>query len=339
MNRLRNRMDRDRDDSGMTLVELMVTSTVLIILLGMVFISITMVDGLSGSVTSQYQEFQQALPAMAPFHSLVAAEVEPAPPVAGVPSPGFSSVGNPTGYYAIGNFSTVFYANIGTAYDNTVSCPTGSCPGGGSTAGPAKIVAIELDANGNPATACSPGAPCTFQVRMYLPLTGLTSPGVSSCPGVGTGPTCQYSSTYKLVANVQNVVNDPSGASPGTQNNPIFSYTILDTGGTFNGTTYPPQAITLNQTEVQSQLITGLAGMGYPVDTQSLTACAAPSANYPTLATACPADAVQSVTVDLQVEKPGTGTSAAQEDNLVVYRYAQSPGSATAPYQYSATEG
>ena len=57
------------------------------------------------------------------------------------------------------------------------------------------------------------------------------------------------------------------------------------------------------------------------------------------MATACPADAVQSVSVDLQVEKPGTAANGAQEDNLVVYRYAQSPGSSTAPYQYSATEG
>jgi hypothetical protein len=39
------------------------------------------------------------------------------------------------------------------------------------------------------------------------------------------------------------------------------------------------------------------------------------------------------------VAKPGTGSTGAQENNLVVYRYAQSPGSTTAPYQYSATVG
>ncbi len=353
MKRLRGNLDRDRGDSGMTLVELMVTSSVLLVLMGMVFISITMVEGLNGNISSQYQEFQQAVPAMAPFHSLLAAEVEPAPPqpancvlaVSCVPTPGFAS---------IGNFSLTFYANIGTAYNNTVSCPQSqSCTTGGTTAGPAKIWAVELDASGAPATACNVTAPCTFQVRMYLPLMSPTGPGISSCPDVGTGPTCQYSATnYQLMANVQDVVNDPSGASGGNLNNPIFSYTIMDTGGNWPigcvlqtppCTSYPPQAIVLTQAEIQSagQVITGLNAAGYPIggDTQPLSACAAPSANYPTAAIACPADAIQSVSVDLQIAKPGTAGNQEQEDNLVVYRYAQSPGSSTAPYQYSTAVG
>jgi len=336
MNRLRGALDRRRDDAGMTLVEVTVTSTVLIILMGMVLISVTMVESLSGSVSSQYQEFQQALPAMAPFHALLAAEVEPAPAVAGVPTPGFS---------AIGNFSLTFYANIGTAYNNTVSCPSGqTCATGGTTAGPAKIVAVELNGSGTaPATACSASSPCMFQVRMYLPLTGLSAPGVSSCPGVGTGPVCQYSTTsYRLLANVQDVVNDPSSVDASlAQNDPVFGYTVLDTGGTFGGTTYQPQAITLTPSQVENNPpgITGLQALGYPTDTQSLTSCAAPSAAYPTSAIACPADAVQSVSVDLQVAKPGTGSAGVQENKLVVYRYAQSPGSTTAPYQYAATVG
>ena len=64
-----------------------------------------------------------------------------------------------------------------------------------------------------------------------------------------------------------------------------------------------------------------------------------PSATYPTTAIACPADAVQSVSIDLQVAKPGAGTNGIVENSLVVYRYAQSPGSPTAPYQYSETQG
>ena len=328
--------DRDLDDSGFTLVELLVTSFVLILLLGMVFVTLSMVEDLSSSVTSQYQEFDQALPAMAPFHSLVAGEVEPAPTVSGVPTPGFAS---------IGSFSLTFYSNIGTAYGNTVSCPTGQTCATGTTAGPAKIVALELGPNGSPATACSSSFPCSFQVRMYLPLTGLTAPGVSSCPGVGTGPTCLYGSTYRLIANVQNVVNDPSSTDgAGGPTSPIFSYTLFDTGGTYPpsttpSTTYPDQAITLTSDEIASQQISGLQALGYPVDSQSLTACAAPSANYPTLGVSCPADSIQSVNVDLQVALPGTGASGAQEDSLVVYRYAQSPASSTAPYQYSATVG
>ena len=89
-----------------------------------------------------------------------------------------------------------------------------------------------------------------------------------------------------------------------------------------------------------NQQLTGLTALGYPVDTQSLTACAAPvEDSYPTLAVACPADAIQSVDVDLQVAKPGSGSLGTQENSLVVYRYAQSPGSSTAPYQYSAGVG
>lgn len=345
--------DRDLDDSGFTLVELMVTSTVLIILLGMVFVTLTMVESLSSSVSSQYQEFDQALPSMAPFHTLLAAEVEPAPMSGGVPTPGF---GTPPGFTAppgfvtsatpIGNFSLTFFANIGTAYGNTVSCPSGpSCATAtGTSAGPAMIQAVELGPDGiTPATACSAAAPCTLQVRMYLPLTGVTAPGVSTCPGVGTGPTCQYGTGYRLLANVQDVVNDPSSLDgSGGPTSPIFSYTLMDPGGNYpppTGTTYRNQAITLSADEIASQQITGLAALGYPTDTQSLTACAAPSASYPTMAVSCPADAVQSVTIDLQVAKPGTGVNGAQENSLVVYRYAQSPGSSTAPYQYSTTVG
>jgi prepilin-type N-terminal cleavage/methylation domain-containing protein len=338
---MRDRL-RQRDDSGFTLVELTVTSVVLLILMGMVFISFTLMDTLSAGVTSQYQAYDQALPAMTPLHSMVAAEIEPAPPVAGVPTPGFlaslPAQGLPaTGIFpTVGNFGVTFYTNIGTAFDNTVSCQT-TCTSG-TTAGPAMIVAVELDANGNQVTGssnCTSSFPCSYQMRMYLPETGISAPGVSTCPGVGTGPYCIYPNNYRLLSNVQNVVNNPSG----NPISPLFTYTLFDSGGTYAGTTYPAQAITLTPTEVANQEITGLSSLGYPVDTQSLTACAAPSANYPTLAVSCPADAIQSVNIDLRVAMPGSAANGGQENTLVVYRYAQSPGSTTAPYQYSATVG
>jgi hypothetical protein len=323
--------DRDVDDAGFTLVELTVTSAVLMILLGMVFITFTMIEGLSSGVSSQYQSFQQTLPAMAPLHSLLAAEVEPAPPSGGVPTPGFDS---------IGNFNVTFYANVGTAYANTVSCPSGQTCATGTTAGPAKVVALLLAADGTPATACSVSSPCTFQLRMFLPVVGLTAPGVSSCPGVGTGPACVYPTAYRLLANVQNVVNDPSTVDAnGDPTSPLFHYTMFDTGGTYGSSTYGDRAIPLSAGEVSDQQLSGLIALGYPVDTRSLGACDVPSATYPTAAIACPADAIQSVAIDLKVAKPGSGTNGGQENTLVVYRYAQSPGSSTAPYQYSASVG
>ena len=329
----------------MTLVELMVSSTVLIVLMGMVFIAITMVEGLSNSVSSQYQEFQQALPAMAPFHGLLAAQVEPAPMSGGIPTPAFA---------AIGNFSMIFYSNIGTAYNNTVACPSG-CPNGGTTAGPAMIKALELDGTGalvTAKTACNAAHPCSFQLRMYLPLIGLQSPGVSSCPDVGTGPTCQYGTNYRLLANVQSVVNDPSSidattglqVDPSVPISPIFRYALRDPGGTYPNiiapiNTYTPQLIALTPAEIETQTINGPQTLSYPMGGQLLTACTAPNPSYQTAAAACPADAVQSVNIDLQVGKPGTGINGTQENSLVVYRYAQSPGSSTAPYQYSSAVG
>jgi prepilin-type N-terminal cleavage/methylation domain-containing protein len=331
---LRGRLD-DRDDQGMTLVELMVTSVVLLILLGMVLVSMDVVSRVSTGVSSQFEEFDQAIPALTPFHSLLGAEVEPAPPdpVTGTPTPGYS---------VIGNFALTFYANIGTGYNNTISCASGSCANGGTTAGPAKIQASLVDSTGAPATSCNPDNPCNLQVRMYLPLTGVTGPGVSTCPGVSpiVGAVCQYSPTdYRLLANVQDVVNDPSnGGAGGPPLNPIFSYSIFDT--TLN------QTIQLSSAEVDSQTITGLMDTNlyttpYPLDTQSLTACASATADphFPTIAIACPADAIQSVSLDLQIAKPGAGPQGTVENSLIVYRYAESPGATSAPFQYSAAVG
>jgi Tfp pilus assembly protein PilV len=325
--------ERDRSDEGMTLTEVLITSIILVILLGMVFGSMSLIDNVGSNVTAQYQEFDQALPAMAPFHSLLAAEVEPAPPVNGVPTPGFAS---------IGNFAMTFYANIGTAYDNTVSCPVTTPPTptcAGTTAGPAKIVAGEYDSSGHPVTTgatgttCNASSQCSLQVRMFLPITGVGSPGQSTCPGVGAGPTCLYPTTYKLLANIQGVVNSPSDVDPitGAPLNPIFTYVIEDPS--LN------QSITLSSSEVDQQALTGLTPLGYSVPNQNLSTCVAPTSTTYPLAISCPLDAIQSVGLDLQIQKPGADSNAMVENSLVVYRYAQSPGSTTSPYQYSATVG
>jgi hypothetical protein len=319
--------ERSRSDEGMTLTEVLITSIILVVLLGMVFGSMSLIDNVGSNVTAQYQEFDQALPAMAPFHSLLAAEVEPAPADAnGVPTPGFAS---------IGNFAVTFYANIGTGYNNTVSCPSGgTCAG--TTAGPAKVVAGEYDSSGNPVTTgangttCSASSPCSLQVRMFLPITGVSSPGVSTCPGVGTGPSCQYPTTYKLLVNVQGVVNNPSDVDgSGAPVHPIFTYVIEDPSSN--------QSITLTPYEVDQQRLTGLTALGYANDTQPLSG---PQSCVGSTVISCPLDAIQSVGIDLRIQKPGdNGNTGGVDNSLIVYRYAQSPGSATAPYQYSATVG
>ena len=143
----------------------------------MVFGSMSLINDIGSDVTAQYQEFDQALPAMAPFQRLLANEVEPAPAIAGVPTPGFASVGN---------FAVTFYASVGTEYGNTVALTCSTNPNipcqTSSTAGPALVVAEELDPSGQPvtnATTCSTSSPCSLQVRFFLPITHQGRPDLS----------------------------------------------------------------------------------------------------------------------------------------------------------------
>ncbi len=354
---------RQRDDAGMTMIELLVTSSVLLVLLGMVFASMNLIEGVSSGVSAQFQEFNQALPALAPLQQLIAAEIEPAPPVpyspanSGVPTPAFES---------IGNFSMTFYSNIGTAHNNTVSCPS-SAACAGTTAGPAKIVAQVLNAKGNPVLDasgapqpvldaqgnpvldsdnnptyyfCTTRTPCSFQVRMYLPRTDTTAvAGVSSCPFANnSADRCQYSASYRLIANVQYVVNNVDVNAGSVE--PLFTYNIFDPGGTVNGVTYTDQGITLSSAEVQSGLISARPALGYPSQPVSTCIATATTATPPQpIALTCPTDAIQSVTIDLKLNKPGSGSNGSVENQLTIYRYAMSPGATSYPYQYSESAG
>ena len=287
---------RAADDSGMTLVELLIASTLLIVLLTAVMITMNMLNTVNSSVSAQYQEYDQALPALAPLQNLLRAEVEPGPNVGVVPQPGFASVGN---------FSLTFYSDIGTAYNNVTSTGVGG--------GPAKIVAQEVDANGNPvttgaaATTCSLASPCSFQVRQYLPVI---TAGVSNCPIAGTGGTaCVYPSAYKLITNVSGVVNNPAQAPTSAPTQPIFTYNVFDPNlGT---------GATLATSTVQ----TGLT-------------CVAPTGSQ-TIVQSCPQDFIQSVAVELMVAKKGSGTNGTVDEQTIVYRYAKSSGATNYPYQYS----
>jgi len=325
----------------MTLMEVLVAATLLVVLTTLVSITMGVVTNVSETVNTQYQEFDQAIPALAPLQSLIRAEVEPGPAGAsGGPTAGFAS---------IGSFAVTFYSNIGTAYNNYTSQ--------GTTAGPAKIVAEEIAQNGLPVTSsttCSVQTPCSFQVRRYLPVV---NNGVPTCPVVNpsTGQpystSCQYPSTYTLITNTNDVINNPSSTATingvsGTPTQPVFSYSFFDPcwpgacGG--SGTTI---LVTASMLTTSPQALTGLSGSGspgYPVSTQQISACAATSTNYPTTAIACPLDAIQSVAVDLMIATAGsgTGTSGQVENQTVVYRYQPSgPGGTLYPYQYTSAVG
>ncbi len=330
---------RSRDDTGVTLVELTLASTFMLIVLTLVGVTMSVITNIEGSVTSQYAEYDQALPALAPVQALLRAEVEPAPVNGGVPTPGFSQFGTTSL-----SFGVQFYADIGTAYNNLTSA--------GTTAGPAKIVAVEVDQNGNPVTApssanpsvtptkCTAASPCSFQVRRYLPIV---NSGISTCPGVGTGPTCQYPTTYKLITNALDVVNSPADNTGGVPNNPIFGYGMLDPAWPQILDT-PGTAVPISSAAIYNNQLTALnaAPYSYVTPTQSVTACAAPNASYPTTAIACPLDAVQDISIDLQVAAPGSGTNGNVDNQTVVYRYPPTGvdgSTVNYPYQYTAVVG
>lgn len=290
----------------MTLTELLIASTLLVVLLTVTMVSMNLISTVSSSVSAQYEENDQAIPALTPLAALIRAEVEPGPTTAvGAPTPGFGldtpavTPATADTISRIGNFRLQFYANIGTSYNNVT--------GTGTTAGPAKIVAEELDSTGHlvstqaPTSTCASATPCSFQVREYLPT--VDSFGVSSCPVFGSPSTniCQYSSKYTLVSNVLHVINNPSQESGGASTEPIFTYDILDTSN--------QTAFQLTPPEVESGSIQLVANHGYPSGTPnvSLTSCAAPNPAYPT----CAADAIQSVGIDLMIGVPDQARTAA----------------------------
>jgi hypothetical protein len=325
----RLRSDGHRSDAGMTLMELLIAGTLLVVLLTIVGVTMSMVENVSTAVNTQYQEFDQAVPALAPLQEFLRAEVEPAPTAytktsASPPTPGFLSVGN---------FSLTFYSDVGTSYNNYVVTANGR-----TTAGPAKIVAQLVDSTGAPITSsmqqCNTTTPCSFQVLRYLP--SLQSNGLPTCPVnvAGAGSACQYPTNYTLVTNVEDVVNDPSQTSGGAPTEPVFSYTVFDPDTGAGGT-----AISMSAADVQNQQLTLT---GYPTTTsQNLSICSLPNqnGNYPTIAISCPRDAIQSVGVDLMIAAKGSGGGTVN-NQTVVYRYAENPGgSPLYPYQYTSAVG
>jgi prepilin-type N-terminal cleavage/methylation domain-containing protein len=103
----RLRMDQ-RDDSGFTLVELMIASLLFVTVGTLVSVSLDTFLNVSNVVHSSYANTQQILPVSTNIQRLIRSEVEPAPIRAGVPSPPFA-VG------AVSSISATFYANIGVA--------------------------------------------------------------------------------------------------------------------------------------------------------------------------------------------------------------------------------
>jgi len=297
------------DDAGMTLIEMIVASSLLVVLTTIVAVAIGVLNQVTINVSASYQGYNQILPALTPLRPLLRAEVEPAPPASdGTPSPGFASAGA---------FSLTFYSNIGTTGGNVVACvpttgtTTTTAPCTGSSAGPAKFEAKELDANGaevSPSTVCttkSGGGTCSFVVRRYLPTT---NNGVSACPGVGTGPNCTYQSTFTQILTITGVANNPQ--------TPVFTYT----------TTSTPDSRSAVATACASSPLVSLNSVTPLLATSSQSA-------------ACQLDAIKMVDVDILVGVASSDSNKTVETHLISFRNSQFLGSGISPYQYSTSVG
>jgi hypothetical protein len=309
--RLRHR-DTDGSESGLTLTELLVASTVLIILLTISLVAVQSYLSLSTQVLSSYGNSEQVVLVGTNFQKLVRNQVSPAPtPTTGananIPSPPFSTVaGSDTGLYtgsaAVGTFSTTFYANTGNA------------------AGPVQVVATE---RANPASGRF--KTWTFTVTEQVPDAG-------TCPfSVSSTNVCTYkdlsNNPAKAIFSVPDVVNNdtPTTVYAGTPQatalsyTPIFTYILLQTSPAAGnpGQEVPVSVVTPN-TLPSPNLPTGFF---WPLsearnDDSIFQTCTATKTGTP-IANTCPGDAVQGVTIDLLIQSPGSSTPA--EDDTTIF--------------------
>lgn len=305
----RHRANVCRNDDGLTLVEVLVAFTALIVLFTISANVLTTYLNLGTSVTSSYSATDQLLPGSIIMQRLLRSQVEPAPtltstvtgvpagycanPTANVPCPAFPPS-------TVGVYSTTFYANIGDVN------------------GPAKIVMAETTP-----TKCSgckfPSA--TFTVTQYRAVA-------STCPFSATATNvCSWSATGTILVNIHNVVNGLSLNSSGT---PILSTSLptpLPEIFTYNTLDLNPT----NQTPPAPAIYVPTAGGAASTTPASLptgilagfATCNAPNLNgegEPILSN-CPADIIQSVRVDLEVQFQG---SPLQENSFTVYRLSSS---------------
>lgn len=293
----RRRSDpRRRDDDGLTLVELLVAFTAMLVLFGIMGNVLSTYLSAGTTVTSTYAATDQLLPSSIIIQRLLRSQVEPAPTLtttvagacgaANVPCPAFVPA-------AVGSYSTTFYANVGSIQGAN---------------GPAKIV-MGLSTP----TQC---AGCKFPTAQF---TVTEYPAVSSCPTTLTATTqCTFSATGTRLVTVNNVVNGLT-LSAGT---PVLSTPVNGIGGPI---------FTYNTLDPYSATYTPNAG-GTPSATPAgapsgilpnFASCAAPTtnANGDPTSSNCPADTIQSVQVDLQVQVQG---GPMQENSYSVYRLSSS---------------
>jgi hypothetical protein len=276
-------------DEGLTLVELMVAVTTLLILFAM---TVPIVDTLFSTVArvnNTYINVNQLLPVSTNLQRFVRSAVEPGPTSSGVPVPAFV-----TG--AITPTSMTFYTNIG------------------DTNGPAKIVAS--CASTTPSTGlCDSGG--TFTVTEAKANSG-------TCPP--TGSACTWGSAKTLIT-VYGVSN-ASDYQPlfeytillQTASSTSTTYTTSLVGNsTINGTTY--SCIPTNPNTPSHPYTATVGSCLYGADNGVFASCTSTGSTTGNVEANCPPAEVYAVSIDLQVNGTSTGKTAGgqSEDNSTVY--------------------
>ncbi len=190
-----------RDDSGVTLVELMVAMTVFLVLITITFPVLNTFFSVDNSVAKTVTSVNQILPATTTLERFLRSAVQPAPATVvtaglpGIPVPMFAPVtGSAPTTYQMNPNSLAFYSNVGDANGPELVVAT--------TTGPVKglytltITTQQADAN--------------------------TCPGTGSSMSSTAGATCKYTlNPKKIVATISSITNGSASDA-----NPIFQYSI-----------------------------------------------------------------------------------------------------------------
>ncbi len=257
--RQRLRGDRDdveRDESGVTLVELSIALVTLLVLFAMTVPIVDTIFATVARVNNTYTNVNQLLPVSTNLQRLFRSAVEPGPATNGVPNPPFvTAATSPT--------SMTFYTNIGDANGPAkivASCQsttpsTGLCDAGGT------FTVTEARAN---ASTCPPtGSGCTWgTARTLITVNGLSnandnatlfvytllvnstsSSGVTTTttPEVGSdcsSPSCFYSDDATDFATCTSTPTSSSDPLANCKSDEIYAVTIdLQVNGVSTGRT------------------------------------------------------------------------------------------------------
>lgn len=188
-------------DEGFTLVELLISMTILMILFALTTTIISSFFSNQTRITATYNGFDQILPATTAMQRSFIDMVEPTPPavVGGIYVPVPPLQYNAGSGYQVSPNSATFTTNVGDPN------------------GPALIV-VATTSNASPRA----GSPQTYSVKATI-----TDADRGTCPGVSTGTACTWlTNPVKTLFALTDVTNGSQTAS-----DPIFQYTTAQSGG------------------------------------------------------------------------------------------------------------